>query len=144
MRRSAWLLVLVVPSFVACGARSELRDVDGSDEETDSSVPDVTFDVSPPDVVPPIDVIVVDVTPPPPPPVDASDDPPEDVAPDVPDDVEPPPSCPDTCASDNECQQQCTPPLQNGVYCCDQQTATCYAWSGNTFCPVPIIDAGFD
>ena len=153
MGRKAWLL-LFGATVVACAARTEIGDMD-ADTELDSSLPDVEEpDVSLPDVSPPPDdVIVIDVTPPPPPPFDAepppfdAQPPPFDAEP-PPFDAEPPPddggtTCPDTCTHNHECQKQCTPHLTTGRYCCDQETETCYAWTGN-HCPPQIIDAGFD
>lgn len=120
-----------------CAARTELEDpVDEIDASLDVEQ-DVALDVTPPP--PPDDVIVPDVTPPPPPPQDASVD---VIVVDAPDDA-PLPWCPDDCTSNHECEKLCTPPLQSGRYCCDEQTNTCYAWSGK-HCPSNIFDAGFD
>ena len=141
MRRSFLLLLFVPAAFVACAARTEIGDT--VDDEPDSSLLDAPppIDVSPP----PDDAIAFDVSPPPPPDDAQPPPPPIDAAPppiDAPDDVEVP-SCPDTCFNNHQCEQQCTPHLQSGRYCCDDQTNTCYAWSGK-HCPIQVFDAGFD
>jgi len=155
-RRRLWFLALA-SLIAACAARTELADLDGSVDE-DGSVIDATIDqVEPPDGT------TIDVTPPPedalpppedalpppedalPPPEDALPPPedalppPEDSGPDAP----PPPECPEDCTSNHECQTQCTPPLTQGRYCCDIQTGSCYAYPHH-FCPIQILDAGFD
>ena len=134
-RRRLWFLALA-SLIAACAARTELADLEGSVDD-DGSVIDATIDqVEPPDGT------TIDVTPPPedalPPPEDALP-PPEDSGPDAP----PPPECPEDCTSNHECQTQCTPPLTQGRYCCDIQTGSCYAYPHH-FCPIQILDAGFD
>ncbi len=144
MNRNHLLFGFASLIVVACAARTDL----GTLEESDSSVPDANIDVTLPDVTvdvtppppPPDDVIVVDVTPPPPPPDDASTD---VIIIDAPDDA-PVTTCPDNCTSNHECEQQCTPKLLSGRYCCDEQTNSCYAWSGKHCPPIIIVDAGFD
>ena len=135
-----WACLGSVVWIVACGARTDIPgsedEVDGSiaDAASDTTLPDVTADVSPPP--PPPD----DAQPPPPPPDDAQPPPP----PPPPQDAEPPPpDCNITCTHNHQCEQQC-PGLGPGErWCCDELVETCYAFTGK-HCPQQIFDAGFD
>ncbi|HEY1959945.1 MAG TPA: hypothetical protein VGH28_30260 [Polyangiaceae bacterium] len=141
--RRAFFFLLFASAAIACAARTEISDLDADDEEPDSSFADVT--PPPPDDVSVPDVSVPDVTPPPPPDDASVDVIVLDVQPppiDAPDDIEVP-SCPDPCFSNHQCENECSPALVSGRYCCDEQTNTCYAWSGK-HCPIVIFDAGFD
>jgi hypothetical protein len=145
MRRTL-LLVWCGSILAACAARTELSDLGDMDASTDDAAADATLDHAPSDDAGPPDtsIDVFDE----PPAFDAPDEPPLFDAPDEPpiDDAGPDvigPLCPADCTSNFECQQQCTPHLSSGRYCCDQQTATCYAFAHH-FCPPIIFDAGFD
>jgi hypothetical protein len=137
MRRTL-LLVWCGSVLAACAARTELSDLGDVDASTsDDAAADATIGDAPSDDAGPPDtsIDVFEELPA----VDAPDEPPvDDAGPDV-----IVPLCPADCTSNHECQQQCTPHLSNGRYCCDQQTATCYAFAHH-FCPPIIFDAGFD
>ncbi len=122
-------VLLLAPLVLACGARTELSEVDDdfdssmSEDAQDGSsndviIPDAPQQDSPADDSPVDDVIEIDVGPP------------------------PPPVCAPDCTSNAECESTC-PPITMGRYCCDELTNTCYA-TPHHHCPIVILDAGFD
>ena len=126
MQHARTVFALALLLNAACGARTDIPDgeeLDGSvvqdATEHDSTLPDA----------PGVDVIVKDVIVEDVVTVDVVDEP-------------PPPECVPTCTQNFQCALTC-PPIQNGLWCCDEQVGTCYAFSGQ-LCPPQIIDAGFD
>lgn len=129
MRHHRIGLALALLLVAGCGARTDIPDgeeLDGSvvqdATEHDSTLPDSpAVDVIVKDVVTEVaeDVVTVDVT-----------------------EEPPPPECVPSCTQNFQCALTC-PPVQNGIWCCDEQVGTCYAFSGQ-LCPPQIIDAGFD
>lgn len=110
----------VFAMLVGCGARSYLDTDEDEDATADATTLDASSEADSVDESNVEDVSLLDVE------VDV-------VA----------PSCPAACTSNHECESQCTPALESGRYCCDEQTSICYASSGAT-CPVSVSDAGFD
>ena len=146
-------LLLLGSCLYGCGASTELGVPE--EEELDSSMPtedagedhtvhDASMDTTVPDDVivildaPVEDAIVFDA------PIEDApiEDAPIEDAPveDAPSDSGP--ECPSDCTSNHECESMC-PGLTSGRYCCDIQTGSCYAYPHH-FCPIQILDAGFD